>query len=113
MITIDAFRPVIHYSLHLLAPFGFAALFWRRNRLKAAILMLATMLIDLDHLLADPVFDPDRCSLGFHPLHTSWAGVFYAGLMAVPSWRWRAVSAGCLWHLCTDLVDCLWAGWRP
>ena len=28
--------------------------------------MLTTMLIDLDHLLANPVFDPDRCSINFH-----------------------------------------------
>ncbi len=40
--------------------------------------MLATMAIDLDHLLADPVFDPDRFCIGFHPLHTVWAGVGYA-----------------------------------
>ena len=31
--------------------------------------MMATMLVDLDHLFADPIYDPDRCSIGFHPLH--------------------------------------------
>ena len=31
----------------------------------------ATMLVDLDHLLATPLYNPDRCSLGFHPLHTT------------------------------------------
>ena len=69
--------------------------------------MLATMLIDLDHILADPIFDPNRCSIGFHPLHTSWAGIFYFILLLIPSWKYRAFSVGCLWHLCTDYIDCI------
>ena len=71
--------------------------------------MIATMLIDLDHLLADPIFDPNRCSIGFHPLHTYWAGGAYLALMFIPSWKWRAVSIGCIWHLVTDVIDC-WIG---
>ena len=69
--------------------------------------MLCTMLIDLDHLLAQPIFDPDRCSLGFHPLHTWWAAIIYGGLLLLPSWKWRAVGTGCVLHLCTDGIDCL------
>lgn len=106
----DIFRHIIHYSFHLLMPFVFAKLFWKKNWWKAALIMLATMLMDLDHLLADPIFDPNRCSIGFHPLHTLWAGIFYCGLLAIPSWKWRAVSVGCLWHLCTDFIDCLLSG---
>jgi hypothetical protein len=67
----------------------------------------------LDHLLADPVFDPNRCSIGFHLLHTLWAGIFYGGLLGVPSWRLRAVSVGCLLHLFTDFIDCLLGGLWP
>jgi len=99
------FRFIVHYGCHLLVPFLFARLFWKENRLNAAYIMLATMLIDIDHLLADPIYDPNRCSIGFHPLHTGWAAAVYMALMAVPSWKWRAVSAGCLWHLCTDAID--------
>lgn len=106
-------RPLIHYSFHLLVPFLFAKLFWKEHWLKAGLIMLATMLIDLDHLLADPIFDPNRCSIGFHPLHTGWAGLLYAGLLAVPSWKWRAIGLGCLWHLCTDFIDCLLGGSWP
>ncbi|MFA7425346.1 MAG: DUF6122 family protein [Desulfosarcinaceae bacterium] len=109
----DVFRYIIHYSFHLLVPFVFAKLFWKKNWWKAALIMLATMLIDLDHLLADPIFDPNRCSIGFHPLHSLWAGICYFGLLAVPSWKWRAVSVGCLWHLCTDFIDCLLGGLWP
>jgi hypothetical protein len=103
----DLIRPIIHYSCHLLLPFAIGWLFWRENWWKAGLIMLGTMLIDVDHLLADPVLDPNRCSIGFHPLHTVWAGMVYAALLAVPSWKWRAISVGCLWHLCTDGIDCM------
>lgn len=71
--------------------------------------MVATVLIDLDHLLADPIFDPNRCSIGFHPLHTLWAGAVYVLLFFIPNWKWRAVAAGCSFHLITDTLDC-WMG---
>ena len=69
--------------------------------------MVSTMLIDLDHLFADPIFDPDRCSIGFHPLHSRWAAAVYVALLALPSWRWQALAAGCLWHLAVDALDCV------
>jgi len=106
----DIYRHTIHYAFHLLVPFGLAKLFWKKNWWKAGILMVATMVIDLDHLLADPIFDPNRCGIGFHPLHTLWAGTVYGGLLAVPSWKIRAVALGCLWHLGTDAIDCVLGG---
>ena len=60
-----------------------------------------------DHIFANPIYDSNRCSVGLHPLHTIWAALFYCSLLAFPSWKWRAISVGCLWHLCTDLIDCL------
>ena len=110
---IDLFRHIIHYSFHLLLPFCFGRLFWKDNWWQASLIMLGTMAIDLDHLLAEPIFSPDRCSIGFHPLHSLWAGVGYAGLLAVPSWKVRAVALGCLWHLVTDAIDCFLAGLWP
>lgn len=106
----DVVRHLIHYSCHLLVPFLIARLFWKEHWVQAGLIMLATMLIDVDHLLADPIFDPNRCSLGFHPLHTVWAGLVYLGLLAIPSWKWRAVAVGCLWHLVTDAIDCTLGG---
>lgn len=104
-------RPVLHYASHLLLPFAFGRLLFRREHAwKAGWIMVATMVIDLDHLLADPVFDPGRCSIGFHPLHTGWAAAAYAGTVAVPSWPWRAAGLGCLWHLVTDGLVCLSLG---
>ena len=69
--------------------------------------MIATILIDLDHIFADPIFDAKRCSIGYHPLHTIQAGIIYMLLFFIPAWRWKAVSVGCLWHLCTDYIDCM------
>ena len=52
-------------------------------------LLLLGWLIDIDHLLADPIYAPGRCSIGFHPLHTAPAIAVY-GALAVP----RAAKRG-------------------
>lgn len=70
--------------------------------------MLATMLIDLDHLLADPIFDSNRCSINFHPLHSYWALAIYIGMLFFK--KTRIVAVGLVFHLLTDFVDCLWSG---
>ena len=103
----EIFRNILHYGLHFLVPVLIAYLFWGKNWKAAAIIMLATMAIDLDHLFADPIFDPNRCSIGFHPLHTIWATIAYAILFLIPSWKLKAVAVGCLFHLLTDSIDCL------
>ena len=66
--------------------------------------MLATMLVDLDHLLADPVYDPNRCGIGFHPLHTAPAIAGYAVLSLLRSTR--LIGVGLLVHMALDLADC-------
>ena len=67
--------------------------------------MLATMLVDLDHLAADPIVDPERCSVGFHLLH-SWPAVsVYVAALFVP-WV-RLVGAGLVIHMGLDGLDCL------
>jgi hypothetical protein len=107
---VDVLRHLLHYACHLAVPVLLARLFWREHWRKAALIMIATMAIDLDHLLADPIFDPNRCGIGFHPLHTAWAAAAYAALLAVPSWKARAVGLGCLWHLASDALDCFLMG---
>ncbi len=71
--------------------------------------MAATLIIDLDHLLADPVYDPGRCSIGFHPLHTIWAAAAYIALFFVP--RLRIVSVGLFVHVLLDMIDCILMKW--
>ncbi|HSJ08257.1 MAG TPA: DUF6122 family protein, partial [Longimicrobiales bacterium] len=59
---------------------------------------------DVDHLLADPIYDPGRCSIGFHPLHTYPMIALYAVLAVVL--RTRLVGVGLLIHMVLDGVDC-------
>ena len=97
----------LHYAGHFLVPFAIAALVWRGAWWRAGWVMVAANLIDLDHLLADPIFDPGRCSIGFHLLHGWEAAAFYAALLLVPRWWSRAFGLGALWHLAVDYGDCL------
>lgn len=100
-------QPVLHYGLHFLAPGLIAWLFFRESWKRAWLIMLATMLVDLDHLVAYPdVFVPGRCSIGFHPLHSYWAIGVYVIALAFP--RLRVVAVGLLLHMLTDWQDCLW-----
>jgi hypothetical protein len=101
-------RPEIHIILHFIVPALAAALFFRKNFLRAYLVMTATMIIDFDHFLADPVYDPGRCSIGFHPLHTVWAIAAYGALFFVP--LLRTVSAGLIIHILLDLIDCIAMG---
>jgi hypothetical protein len=101
-------QTLIHYSLHFLAPGIIAWVFFKSRWKIAWVLMLGTMLVDLDHLLANPMFDPNRCSIGFHPLHSFYAISFYFLLLFVPNFYVRALAIGLLFHMLTDFQDCFW-----
>lgn len=102
---IDA-RPVIHLLLHALVPLLVARVFFRAQWRRAWLWMLAGWLIDIDHLLADPVYAPGRCSIGFHPLHRAPAVALYV-LMVLPR-RTRLLAIGLLIHVGLDAIDCAW-----
>ncbi|MFT5236880.1 MAG: hypothetical protein ACI9M9_000469, partial [Flavobacteriaceae bacterium] len=70
-------QQLIHYGFHLLIPGLIAWIFFRNNWKVAWLIMIATMLVDLDHLLANPIFMANRCSINFHPLHSYIAIGFY------------------------------------
>jgi hypothetical protein len=75
---------------------------WRH----AWLIMLLTMAIDVDHLLATPIYNAHRCSIGFHPLHTWMAIVVYVGMLLLP--RTRLVGTGLVVHMVLDALDCVW-----
>lgn len=75
---------MLHIALHFIVPAAIAAAIDRRRGLATWLVLISTMAVDLDHLLADPVYDPDRCSLGFHPLHTVPALAAYVALFVGP-----------------------------
>lgn len=110
MEILEIIRHIIHYSLHFAFPFVVAYFLFRDKWKIAGIIMVSTILIDLDHLLANPIFDQNRCSIGFHPLHTIWALIVYFLMLLIPSWKWRSVAIGCILHLLTDTIDCIIGG---
>lgn len=99
-------QPWIHYFLHLIFPGIIAFLFFRKEWKKIYLILLLTMLVDLDHLLATPIFQADRCSIQFHILHTYHAMIIY-GFMLVFRKPWNIVGLGLLLHMATDLLDCV------
>lgn len=101
-------RTLTHLTLHAACPAVVARLGFPDRWKRAWLIMTATMIVDLDHLLATPVFDPDRCSIGFHPLHT-WPAVIGFALLSGFS-RTRLVGVGLMIHMVLDGLDCLWMG---
>ncbi|HUR41416.1 MAG TPA: DUF6122 family protein [Verrucomicrobiae bacterium] len=97
-------RALIHLLLHVAVPGAVARTFFRARWWQAWLVMMATMLVDLDHLLAVPLYDPNRCSIGFHPLHTAPAVAAYVLLALWP--RTSLVGVGLLIHMALDASDC-------
>ena len=106
---IEILKPFVHYFLHFAFPAFFAFIFYRKEWKKVYLLLLSTMLVDLDHLLATPIFDPNRCSIGFHPLHSYYAIIIYLLGLFFLKGNYRIIAIGLLFHMFTDWQDCyLW-----
>jgi len=95
---------MIHIGLHFFVPLLVAGAFFKKRWMHAYFVMIATMLVDVDHLLATPIYDPGRCSIGFHPLHQPWFMALYVVLCFFP--KTRLVGVGLVLHMCLDSVDC-------
>ena len=95
---------MLHISLHLVVPLAVVGLFFKKDWKIAYFIMLSTMLVDLDHLFANPIYDPNRCSIGFHPLHQPWFIAFYFILSFYP--RTRFIGIGLVIHMVLDAIDC-------
>jgi len=103
-------RGMIHILAHFLVPAAIAP--WMSKFIHPVrswsyywLMMSATILVDLDHLLATPIYDPGRCSLGFHPLHSIWAiGVYI--LLLIPR-KTRVIAIGLIVHMALDGIDCV------
>jgi len=99
------YRHIIHYGIHFLIPILIAVFFFKDNRIKVALILLAGIMIDVDHLWAEPLFDPNRCSIGFHPLHSYWAIMGYCMLPFFKATR--IIGLALIIHIIADSVDCL------
>lgn len=101
-----SFRAFLHLIGHVLLPALLARLALPAVWTRAWLTMVLANLVDLDHLLASPVYDPGRCSIGHHPLHTLPAIALYT-LMLAPR-RTRVLAMGLVLHMAWDQVDCWW-----
>ncbi|MCP9292905.1 DUF6122 family protein [Gracilimonas sediminicola] len=112
---------MVHIISHFLVPLIVAWFFYRSKWKLAFLILIATMVVDADHLLANPVYDPNRCSIGFHPLHTIWAIAVYILMFTIPfylksgklseageKWNFRIqlTGLGLLIHMLLDGLDC-------
>ncbi len=95
---------MMHLVLHFVVPGLLAYVVFRDGWKTAYVIMMATMLVDLDHLLAQPIYDAGRCSIGFHPLHKLGWIVLYAGLCFFR--KTRLVGLGLSIHMSLDAIDC-------
>lgn len=95
---------MFHLVLHFVVPAIITGLFYRKIWKVAYLVMIATMLVDIDHLFANPIYEPNRCSIGFHPLHQLWFIALYIALCFVP--KTRLVGLGLSIHMALDAIDC-------
>ena len=93
-----------HYGCHILLPLGLALIWYKPQWKTAFLIMFSGMWIDVDHLLANPIFAPNRCSINFHPLHTYYAIAIYIVLL-FPK-KTRLIALGLVAHIIADIVDC-------
>ena len=100
-----------HIALHFFVPVLLAVAFYRKRWLSATVILIATMVVDLDHLLAVPIYDPARCAIAV-----------YTALFLIPRIARRRDSGrslqgtarvlhltglGLVVHMALDWVDCL------
>ncbi|MEM8602164.1 MAG: DUF6122 family protein [Bacteroidota bacterium] len=113
---------MLHIAAHAVVPLLVAVALDRTRWQGPFLVLIATMVVDVDHLLADPIYDPARCSIGFHPLHTIPAIVSYVALLvgglalyrvaASERTKQRArlgwlIGLGLLIHMALDAGDCV------
>ena len=66
--------------------------------------MMATMLVDIDHLLAVQIYDATRCGIGFHLLHGFLPIALYVAFCFTP--KFRIIGIGLVIHMALDSLDC-------
>jgi hypothetical protein len=93
-----------HLALHFIVPLSVAFLFFSENLKLSYLVMMLTMLVDLDHLLASTIYDANRCSIGFHPLHQYWFIAIYLAMSFFS--KTRLIGVGLIIHMSLDALDC-------
>ena len=89
---------------HFILPAIVVGVFFRRDWKLVYLIMVSTMLVDIDHLMANPVYDPGRCSIGLHPLNgflTIARDVWASFILKI-----RYAGIGLVIHMALDSLDC-------
>ncbi len=95
----------LHYGIHFLVPILIGVLFFKQNTRNVILILLAGIMIDMDHLWATPIYDSTRCSIGFHLLHSyGFIGVYTVLLLFKKTRLW---GIALLLHIFADWIDCL------
>ena len=94
----------LHYGFHFIVPAFIAFFLYKDQWKKVYLIFVLAMLIDLDHLLATPVFDPNRCSINYHPLHSYLAIIIYFSFTIFK--KTRIIGIALLLHILADTIDC-------
>ena len=97
-------RFFLHYGIHIIVPIAIGFFFFKEHQWRVILILLAGFIIDIDHLLANPIFDPNRCSINFHPLHSYVAIGIYVGLLFFK--KTRLLGIAFVIHIVADLTDC-------
>ena len=98
-------QKIIHLSGHTILPIAISYAGYGSSWKSVAKIMIASNLVDADHLLAKPIYNPDRCSVGSHPLHSPpMIGLYSAMLFNEKTEQW---GVGLLTHMAVDYVDCI------
>ena len=104
------YRHLIHYGIHFIIPIVIGLLLFKHKKIKITLILLGGILIDVDHLLAEPIFEVNRCSIGFHPLHSYIAIGCYTLLFLIK--KTRVLGLALLIHIIADFCDCLLIGFQ-
>ena len=97
-------QSLVHYGIHFGLPLLIALFVFKVNWKYAYFIMILGLAIDVDHLLANPIYDPNRCSINFHPLHSYYAIFIYLAMIFLK--KTRLLGVGLLIHIVADVIDC-------
>ena len=98
-------QKIIHLTGHTLLPIAISYAGYGSSWKSVAKIMIASNLVDADHLLAKPIYNPDRCSIESHPLHSlPMIGLYSAMLFNAQT---EELGVGLLTHMAVDYVDCI------
>ncbi|MCM5663938.1 DUF6122 family protein [Galbibacter mesophilus] len=98
-------RFIIHYGIHFIVPILIAYVFYRKDFMKVSVILLLGIVIDIDHLWANPIFEANRCSIGFHFFHSYFIIPLYLLLLLFK--KTRLVGLALVIHIIADITDCL------